>query len=198
MIDEKKTPAEEIEESKLSAAEAEEKGAGPEVLSNEKSPKKRPRKRAPKKEKELTEEEKEEKRKAKEKAERNKPKDAKGSAKRLIGYLTAKKGRLIIVAFLVIISTAIMALSSLIMQPVYEIIQNVLSGSAERDGAMSEIFRYVLAMALAYVAASVMTYGYQKIMLNLSVGISPSWIAILGNFSVRVGTDKPLPHTDMS
>ena len=124
-----------------------------------------------KKEKVLTEEEKEEKRKAEEKKAKNKPKDAKGSAKRLIAYLTAKKMWLVIVAFLVIISTAVMALSSLIMQPVYQLIQDVLAGEKGKEAAMTSILYYILAMAGAYIVASVMSYAYQKIMLNISVSI---------------------------
>lgn len=133
--------------------------------------KKASKSRKSKEEKELTEEEKEEKKREQAKKERNKPKDAKGSAKRLISYLTAKKFWLFVVALLVIISTAVMALSSLIMQPVYQLVQDVMSGKAERNAAMSEILKYALIMTLAYIIASVMSYGYQKIMLNISVGI---------------------------
>ena len=171
MNEEKLTPSE--EEIVRDASNGQNAGDTQTAAEN-KTPERKPAKktksgRRPKKE--LSEEEKKERLEAKEKKEKNKPKDAKKSAKRLISYLTAKKGWLVLVAILVIISTAIMALSSLIMQPVYDLIDQVLKGNADKTDALAEILKYVLVMAGAYIFASVMMYAYQKIMLNISIRI---------------------------
>ena len=103
-----------MSENKTPLTEAEEKIKKPEEVSasderpeNKESGKKKPlfskKKKAPKPESEMTEEEKKEA----EKKKRNKPKDAKGSAKRLIGYITKQKVWLIVVAVLVILSTVV-------------------------------------------------------------------------------------------
>lgn len=128
-------------------------------------------KKTKKVEKELTEEEKKEKEAAEKKKQRNKPKDAKSSAKRLISYITAKKGWLVLVACFVVVSTAIMALSSLIMQPVYQQIESVIKTHTGQDAAMATIGKYLVVMISAYIIASVMMFAYQKIMLNISINI---------------------------
>lgn len=114
------------EEIKNSEAE-ETKKVAPEAAEKDTEKKGKKAKKSKKPEKPLTEEEKKEKEAAEKKKAKNKPKDAKGSAKRLIGYLTAKKGWLVVVAVCVIVSTAIMAVSSLIMKPVYEQIDGVIN-----------------------------------------------------------------------
>ena len=88
------------------------------------SSKGRKSKKGEKPESEMTEEEKKEA----ERKKRNKPKDAKGSAKRLIGYITKQKSWLIVVAVLVVLATVVTVCSSLIMKPVYEAIESVLKG----------------------------------------------------------------------
>ncbi|MGN1442330.1 MAG: hypothetical protein ACI4XE_00670, partial [Acutalibacteraceae bacterium] len=99
-----------------------------------KSSKRRKGKKSEKPESEMTEEEKKEAANKK----KNKPKDAKGSAKRLIGYITKQKVWLIVVAVLVILSTVVTVCSSLIMKPVYEAIESVLKG-AEANAAFTKI-----------------------------------------------------------
>lgn len=126
---------------------------------------KRSSKKSKKDEKEMTPEEKE---KA-EKKKKNKPKDAKGSAKRLIGYITKQKVWLVVVALLVIFSTAVSVASSLIMQPVYSAIEDVIVRGTDPNAAFSKITSALFMMSVAYIISAIMSYGYTRIMLAVSV-----------------------------
>lgn len=165
-----------MSENKTPLTEAEEEIKKPEEVSvsderpeNKESGKKKPlfskKKKARKPESEMTEEEKKEA----EKKKRNKPKDAKGSAKRLIGYITKQKVWLIVVAVLVILSTVVTVCSSLIMQPVYQAIESVISKGGDPDSAFSKITKALFAMTLAYIISSLMNYAYTRIMLSVSI-----------------------------
>ena len=165
-MSENKTPLTEAEEE---IKKPEEVSASDELPENKESGKKKPlfskKKKAPKPESEMTEEEKKEA----EKKKRNKPKDAKGSAKRLIGYITKQKVWLIVVAVLVILSTVVTVCSSLIMQPVYQAIESVISKGGDPDSAFSKITKALFAMTLAYIISSLMNYAYTRIMLSVSI-----------------------------
>lgn len=165
-MSENKTPLTEAEEE---IKKPEEVSASDERPENKESGKKKPlfskKKKAPKPESEMTEEEKKEA----EKKKRNKPKDAKGSAKRLIGYITKQKVWLIVVAVLVILSTVVTVCSSLIMQPVYQAIESVISKGGDPDSAFSKITKALFAMTLAYIISSLMNYAYTRIMLSVSI-----------------------------
>ena len=165
-MSENKTPLTEAEEE---IKKPEEVSVSDELPENKESGKKKPlfskKKKAPKPESEMTEEEKKEA----EKKKRNKPKDAKGSAKRLIGYITKQKVWLIVVAVLVILSTVVTVCSSLIMQPVYQAIESVISKGGDPDSAFSKITKALFAMTLAYIISSLMNYAYTRIMLSVSI-----------------------------
>lgn len=165
-MSENKTPLTEAEEE---IKKPEEVSVSDELSENKESGKKKPlfskKKKAPKPEIEMTEEEKKEA----EKKKRNKPKDAKGSAKRLIGYITKQKVWLIVVAVLVILSTVVTVCSSLIMQPVYQAIESVISKGGDPDSAFSKITKALFAMTLAYIISSLMNYAYTRIMLSVSI-----------------------------
>ena len=165
-MSENKTPLTEAEEE---IKKPEEVSVSDELPENKESGKKKPlfskEKKAPKPESEMTEEEKKEA----EKKKRNKPKDAKGSAKRLIGYITKQKVWLIVVAVLVILSTVVTVCSSLIMQPVYQAIESVISKGGDPDSAFSKITKALFAMTLAYIISSLMNYAYTRIMLSVSI-----------------------------
>ncbi len=167
-MSENKTPlTEEKEEVKAEQNPAEtEETAKAEQKQDEKKEKtsKRKRKKGEKPESEMTEEEKKEAAKKN----KNKPKDAKGSAKRLIGYITKQKIWLIVVAVLVILSTIVTVCSSLIMQPVYQAIESVLKGG-EANPAFEKITKALFAMTLAYIISSLMNYAYTRIMLSVSI-----------------------------
>lgn len=109
-------------------------------------------------ESEMTEEEKkaaEEKKakaeEAKKKKMKDKPKDAKSSARRLIGYITKQKAWLFVVAILVILSTVVSVCSSLIMKPVYSSIEEVIVRHADPDAAFARIVKYLVVMSIAYI-----------------------------------------------
>ena len=165
-MSENKTPLTEAEEE---IKKPEEVSVSDELPENKESEKKKPlfskKKKAPKPESEMTEEEKKEA----EKKKRNNPKDAKGSAKRLIGYITKQKVWLIVVAVLVILSTVVTVCSSLIMQPVYQAIESVISKGGDPDSAFSKITKALFAMTLAYIISSLMNYAYTRIMLSVSI-----------------------------
>ena len=117
-------------------------------------------------EKELTEEELEEKKKK----EKNKPKDVKKAAKRLISYITVHKRRLIIVAICVVLSTGIGTLAALLMQPIYDTLEQVVvKGTMDRDSAMAVIIRYIVMMAIANLLSATMAIIYTKLMLHVTV-----------------------------
>lgn len=128
------------------------------------SSKKRGRK---KDESEMTEEE---KKKAGTKK-KDKPKDAKYSARRLIGYITKQRFWLVIVAILVVLSTIVTVASSLIMQPVYTAIEDVVVRGGDPDTAFAKIVKALVLMSVAYAISAVMSYSYTRIMLSVSIRV---------------------------
>lgn len=129
-------------------------------------------------ESEMTEEEKkaaEEKKakaeEAKKKKMKDKPKDAKSSARRLIGYITKQKAWLFVVAILVILSTVVSVCSSLIMKPVYSSIEEVIVRHADPDAAFARIVKYLVVMSIAYIISALMSFLYTRIMLSVSVRV---------------------------
>ena len=114
------TPAAEAPTAEAPATEA---PAAEAPAESESAAKKKPGRRGKKQksEDEMTEEEKKEA----EKKKRNKPKNTKESAKRLLKYIGEHKVRLVIVALLVISSTAVSALSALLIRPIYATVQSV-------------------------------------------------------------------------
>ena len=168
-MSENKTPlTEEKEETKTETntaeAEKETKSEPAEKRKMSRLSKGKKDKKSEKPESEMTEEEKKEA----EKKKRNKPKDAKGSAKRLISYITKQKIWLIVVAILVILSTVVSVCSSLIMQPVYQAIESVIKGG-EANAAFAKITQALFVMTVAYVISSLMNYAYTRIMLAVSI-----------------------------
>ena len=130
------------------------------------TPKKRKRGRQRKPESEMTPEELEEKKKK----EKNKPKDVKKAAKRLIGYITVHKRRLIIVAICVMLSTGIGTGAALLMQPIYDTLEQVVvKGNMDQNSAMAVIIRYVVLMAVANLLSAAMSITYTKLMLHVTV-----------------------------
>lgn len=128
------------------------------------SSKKRGRK---KDESEMTEEE---KKKAGTKK-KDKPKDAKSSARRLISYITKQRFWLVIVAILVVLSTIVTVASSLIMQPVYTAIEDVVVRGGDPDTAFAKIVKALVLMSVAYAISAVMSYSYTRIMLSVSIRV---------------------------
>lgn len=134
-----------------------------EIKGEKKTPSKK--RKGKKDESEMTEEEK----KKAEAKKKNKPKDAKSSARRLIGYITKQKAWLFVVAVLVVLSTIVTVASSLIMQPVYTAIEDVIVRGGNPDAAFSKIVKSLVLMSVAYAISAIMSYSYTRIMLYVSV-----------------------------
>ena len=104
------------------------------------------------------------------KKKKDKPKDVKGTSKRLIGYITEHKRMLVVVALCVIFSTVIGVCASLIMQPVYKILEDVVvKGVTDKEGSIAGILKYLIIMSFAYIFSAGFTMIYTRIMLNVSV-----------------------------
>lgn len=130
------------------------------------SPKKKTRgKKIPENE---TEEERKEREKKEEKKRKSKPKDIKAATKRLIKYITKYKALLILTAILVILTAVISCVAALLMLPVYEAIEGVINGSADKGEAMGTIAKWLVAMAVVYVLSSAINFAYSRIMLYVS------------------------------
>ncbi len=127
----------------------------------EKGNKKEKKPKLTKEEKKLKKEE-----KKKEKIGKTKPKNAKATATRLLGYLKPYKGRLALVAFMVVFSTVIAAVAAILFEPIYNSIDGAVTGKIARDVAVGTIGKYLLILCGIYAVSGVMTWGYQKIMLN--------------------------------
>lgn len=149
----------------LSAEEKEQK------VEAEKEQKKEKKKVSLKKEKKIPENETEEQKKERlakeEKKKKSKPKDIKKASLRLFGYLKPFKKRIIFVAFLVILSSVVMILSSLAMYPVYDVITDFVAGKADSSD-FSTIAFWLIVMAVGYAVGSLCSLAYQRIMLTVS------------------------------
>lgn len=159
--EEKKTTAPESEEIKeVSETEA---AATPaeDTPTDKKSKKKKSKSKKP----ELTEEEKAERAK-------KKPKDTKKAAKRLLKYLTRKKGWMIAVALLVVLTAVISVVSTLAMEPIYKILENVVKGrETSAENAMSGIIMWIVVMSVACLFAAAFSFLYTRILLSVSLRI---------------------------
>lgn len=133
-----------------------------------KAKKSRKSKRNEKPEKELTEQELKEKQEAAEKKKKSKPKDVKQAAKRLISYITEKKAGLIMVAILVVLTTAVSACAALTMQPIYSALEDALAGTASGSEAFERISFWLLIMGIAYAVGTLFSFAYSRIMLSVS------------------------------
>lgn len=126
-----------------------------------KSKKKKPKAKKP----ELTEEEKAERAK-------KKPKDTKKAAKRLLKYLTKKKGWMFAVAALVVLTSVISVVSTLAMEPIYKILENVVRGrETSAENAMSGIIMWIVVMSVACLFAAAFSFLYTRILLSVSLRI---------------------------
>lgn len=70
---------------------------------------------------------------------------------------------------LVVVSTAVSVCTSLVMQPVYQAIEDVVVRGGDPDSAFAKIFKWLAIMSVAYVVSAVMNFCYTRIMLSVSV-----------------------------
>ena len=115
-----------------------------------------------------TEEERKEREKKEEAKKKAKPKDIKQATKRLFSYISKYKLLLILVAFLVVLTTVISVIASLFMMPVYEILEGVIKGTGDIASAPKEILKWLTIMALSYILSAAFNLTYTRIMLHIS------------------------------
>lgn len=124
-----------------------------------------PEERAAEKEKKKAEKEK------KKKENKNKPKDIRKSTKRLLSYLRPYRGRIIFVCFLVILSSAMSAFSSVLMKPIFNTLEYaIMEGEKhiEMNDAIAGILKYLIAFAAIAILGGVLTLAYSKMMLKIT------------------------------
>ena len=115
-----------------------------------------------------TEEERKEREDKEKKKAKSKPKDIKQATRRLLKYVTRYKALLIITAILVILTAVISCVASLFMLPVYDAIESVINGQADKAEALSQIAKWLVIMAAVYVLSAVLNFAYTRIMLFVS------------------------------
>lgn len=161
------TPKNNEQESKLTDKEA--MDAVADILGDSKKSTKKSKVRKGKKIPENeTEEERKERERKEEKKKKAKPKDIKKATKRLLKYITKYKFHLILTAILVILTAAIGGVASLFMLPVYEAIEDVITGQADRAEATAEIVKWLVIMAVSYLLSAGASFAYSRIMLYVS------------------------------
>lgn len=159
--EEKKTSTPESEEIKNVPETKTAATSAKDTPADRKSKKKKPKAKKP----ELTEEEKAERAK-------KKPKDTKKAAKRLLKYLTKKKGWMFAVAALVVLTSVISVVSTLAMEPIYKILENVVRGrETSAENAMSGIIMWIVVMSVACLFAAAFSFLYTRILLSVSLRI---------------------------
>ena len=161
-----KTPK--ADETKKNLTDKEAEDAVNELLGKDKkasSKKKTKGKKIPENE---TEEERKEREAREEKKKKSKPKDMKTATKRLIRYITRYKTLLIITAILVMFTAVITGVASLLMLPVYEAIESVINGQADKGEALKTIGMWLVVMAAVYLLSALLSFIYSRIMLYVS------------------------------
>ncbi len=154
---------------KAESTETNEASVGTDVKEGAKKKKAATRTRKKKIPENETEEERKEREKKEEEKKKKKPKDIKQATKRLLRYITRYKFLLVVVAFLVVLTTVISVLSSLAMLPVYEVLEGVISGSnTNGQEAMKSIANWLIIMAAGYAFSALFSVIYSRLMLHVS------------------------------
>ena len=97
-----------------------------------------------------------------------KPKNAKGTFRRLVAYLAPQKGKLLLVAGCIIISTAASATGTYLLKDVVNSYISPLIGQAAPD--LMPFARFLLLMMGMYLAGAVSTLVYNRLMMMVSTG----------------------------
>ena len=114
-----------------------------------------------------------------------KPKNAKGSLKRLFGYLRQDLWKLILVLFFLLLCSGASLASSYILRP-------VINSVADGTGTLATLAMGILVMAIIYIVGVISQYVYQRIM----IGISQNALAkIRDDLAGKLGT-LPLKYFD--
>ena len=97
-----------------------------------------------------------------------KPKNAKSTLIRLIGYLKPNKGKLLIVTLLIILSTAASTVGTYLLKDVVNTYIEPLVGQTNPDFA--PFFHFLTLMLCMYVAGALSTFFYNQLMMIVSTG----------------------------
>lgn len=97
-----------------------------------------------------------------------KPKNAKGTFRRLVSYLAPHKGKLLLVAGCILISTAASATGTFLLKDVVNSYISPLIGQAAPD--LKPFANFLILMMSMYVAGAVATLVYNRLMMIVSTG----------------------------
>ena len=97
-----------------------------------------------------------------------KPKDLKGTIKRLLSYLSGSKAQLIVVAVCIIVSALVSAVGTYMMKDIIDVYIKPLIGQENPD--FTQLLYVVCFMLLIYLAGTVATYINNRVMMKLSTG----------------------------
>ncbi|MBR5109217.1 MAG: ABC transporter ATP-binding protein [Clostridia bacterium] len=97
-----------------------------------------------------------------------KPKNAKGTFRRLVSYLAPQKGKLLLVAGCIVVSTAASATGTFLLKDVVNSYITPLIGQAAPD--LMPFARFLLLMMGMYLAGAVTTLVYNRLMMLVSTG----------------------------
>ena len=102
-----------------------------------------------------------------------KPKNAKGTLNRLMGYLKPHKGRLILVAACILVSTLVSTTGTYLLKEVVNSFLEPLLQQKEAEGAafaadFAPFIRFLVLMMLMYVAGALSTLVYNRAMMMVS------------------------------
>ena len=95
----------------------------------------------------------------------SKPKNTKAAIKRLFSYISAFKGRMIVVLFCMAFSTASHLIAGYMLRPV---INNVADNSTSVEDRIRYLAVMVFVLLAVYLTGIVSTYFQSRIMLNIS------------------------------
>ena len=97
-----------------------------------------------------------------------KPKNAKGTFRRLVSYLAPQKGKLLLVAGCIVISTAASATGTFLLKDVVNSYITPLIGQAAPD--LMPFARFLALMLCMYLAGAASTLIYNRLMMLVSTG----------------------------
>ncbi len=95
-----------------------------------------------------------------------KPKNAKATIGRIINYLSKYKGRLILVALFVTISSVASVLGTYFIKPIID--DHVVPFIGQQNPDLSRFLRTILYLAAIYIVGGVCSYAYNRIMVTVA------------------------------
>ncbi len=97
-----------------------------------------------------------------------KPKNAGKTFSRLLAYVVKNKALLVLIAFLVILSSGAAVFGTFMLSPLIDTIDEAVRGNTEISAATAKIAKTLAIMASVYISGAAAQYIYARLMLNLS------------------------------